>query len=52
MEKSKPTLTKGREVEQQVKKDRLAEALRANLRKRKSQSRVRKSESDEPQTDK
>jgi len=42
MSKTTPSITKQTADEKQKKQDRLAEALRANLKKRKSQSRSRK----------
>ena len=38
-EKKRPAVTPARALEQQARKDRLAEALRENLRKRKDQKR-------------
>jgi hypothetical protein len=46
MKKETPHNSPSKADEKQAKQDRLAEALRANLRKRKSQARVRKSNTD------
>lgn len=42
MNEKKPTLTQKKLTEKQRREERLAEALRANLRRRKAQTRVRK----------
>lgn len=47
MSKEKPHITESRAEEHKRKQERLAEALRANLRRRKSQSRARKDEEGE-----
>ncbi|MDV7339597.1 hypothetical protein RYZ26_08335 [Terasakiella sp. A23] len=47
MTKEMPNQTKQRADEKQKKQDRLAEALRANLKRRKTQSRARKSSAED-----